>query len=170
MTPSRIKSRHIRHSVFIGMETKWFDWKPIAHVKWSWNKTETKQFYFSFISVARTREMKLKQISWNSFKTPVLNLRRTVRRTVRRMVWRSVRTKVHSPMDMTVARILVSESESCVAWGKLNIFYFSEHRIWRRANTTPSVRRTVRPTMQVAAVTQQAVYWISYYQLPIALY
>jgi len=41
--------------------------KQGAYVKCNWNKT--KQFYFSFISAARTWEMKLKQNSWNSFKT-----------------------------------------------------------------------------------------------------
>ena len=34
---------------------------PLAHMKWNWNKTETKQFNFSLISAARTREIKLKQ-------------------------------------------------------------------------------------------------------------
>jgi len=38
-------------------------------LKYNWNKTETKQFYFSFDSAARTSEMKLKQNSWNSCKT-----------------------------------------------------------------------------------------------------
>jgi len=37
--------------------------KQCAHVKWNRNETETKQFYFSFISAARTCEMILKQNS-----------------------------------------------------------------------------------------------------------